>query len=94
LEGDYPLYLLWRCTRHNRDEICREIEGIFPHWYERKFVLEGSVGNLDGTGPEIQIRDVPSTVREYLRENIPADREDRELVLSLADELLAEEAVR
>jgi exonuclease SbcD len=81
-------------TRHNRDEICREIESIFPHWYERKFVLEGSGGTLDGMGPEIQTRDIPSTVREYLRENIPADREDRELVLSLADELLAEEAVR
>lgn len=86
--------LLYDPTKHNRDEICREIESVFPRWYERKFVLEGSSVTLDGAGPEVQTRDVPSTVREYLRESIPEDREDRELVLSLADQLLAEEAVR
>ena len=101
LEGLYPDHeralvsyqLHYDPTRHNRDEICREIESVFPNWYERKFVFEGSGGTLDGAGPEIQARDVPSTVREYLRDNISADREDRDLVLSLAEELLAEEAI-
>lgn len=81
-------------TKHNRDEISREIERVFPRWYERKFVIEGSGAIFDGTGTEMRTRDVPSTVREYLRESIPEDSEDRELVLSLADELLAEEAAR
>ncbi len=82
-------------TKHNRDEISREIEHVFPRWYERKFVIEGTSAILDGAaGTEIQTRDVPSTVREYLRESIPEDGEDRELVLSLADKLLAEEVTR
>lgn len=81
-------------TKHNRDEISREIERVFPRWYERKFVIEGSSAILDGAGTEIRTRDVPSTVRDYLRESISEDSEDRELVLSLAEELLAEEAAR
>ncbi len=88
----YRLY--YDPTKHNRDEICREIESIFPCWYERRLVSEGSALASGSTGSEIQTQDVPSTVREYLLENIPADRENRDLVLSLADELLAEEAVR
>jgi DNA repair protein SbcD/Mre11 len=81
-------------TKHNRDEFSREIERVFPRWYERQFVIEGSSAVLDGVGTEMHTRDVPSTVREYLRASIPEDSEDRELVLALAEELLAEEAAR
>ncbi len=45
-------------TRHNRDAICREIESVFPRWYDRKFVLEGSAEILESAGPEVQTRDV------------------------------------
>jgi DNA repair protein SbcD/Mre11 len=81
-------------TRHDRDEISRAVEGVFPRWYKRELMPEGSPVTLGGGGPEIQARDVPSTVREYLRESIPTDREDRDLVLALADELLAEQTGR
>lgn len=82
--------LLYDPTRHDKDEISREIENIFPRWYERRFVPKGTEMALDGAGVEMQTRDVPSTVREYLRESLPEHGEDRDLVLTLADELLAE----
>ncbi len=82
--------LLYDPTRHDKDEISRQIENTFPRWYERSVVPMGAELALDGTGAEMSARDVPSTVRDYLRERLPEHDEDRDLVLSLADELLAE----
>ncbi len=82
--------LLYDPTRHDKDEIGREIENVFPRWYERRFVPKGAEMALDGSGAEIRARDVPSTVREYLRESLSEHGEDRDLVMALADELLAE----
>jgi exonuclease SbcD len=82
--------LLYDPTRHDKDEISREIENTFPRWYERRIMPVGAELALDGAGAELSTRDVPSTVRDYLRESLPEHGEDRDLVLSLADELLAE----
>ncbi len=82
--------LLYDPTKHDKDEISREIENVFPRWYERKFVPKGVGMALDGSGAEVRARDIPSTVREYLRGSLPEHGEDRDLILSLADELLAE----
>ena len=82
--------LLYDPTRHDKDEISRQIEDTFPRWYDRRAVPTGAELALDGAGPEMSARDVPSTVRDYLKESLPKDSGERDLILRLADELLVE----
>lgn len=82
--------LLYDPTKHDKNEISREIENTFPRWYERRVMPTGAELALDGVGAELSARDVPGTVRDYLRERLPEHGGDRGLVLRLADELLAE----
>jgi exonuclease SbcD len=82
--------LHWQPGKHNRDELCRQIESIFPRWYERDFKEIGSLEAAEDSFSVQHIYDVVGTVRQYLEECL-ADDADRDELLGLADQLLAEE---
>jgi exonuclease SbcD len=80
--------LVYKPGEDNRDEICDELEAIFPRWYKREIAPEGSAVIQEGIDPATPTRNVPGTVRDYLQQRL-ADHPDRDDVLSLADQLLA-----
>lgn len=76
----------------NREEILRELEGIFPRWYDREIVERNAldkstlVGGLAG-----QAKSFEQTVRDYLQQELTNHAEDfREAVLARAEELMKE----
>ncbi|HEY7544970.1 MAG TPA: hypothetical protein VID27_08815, partial [Blastocatellia bacterium] len=81
--------LTYKPGRHNREEICREIESIFPRWCKRKIITEGSESNGAVEANEAQKRDVPGMVRNYLMKRL-IDNPDRDDVMALAEKLLVE----
>jgi len=83
--------LHWDPEKHIREELARRVEGIFPHWYERNFKESGQNGNQKTVFAQQRLLDVVSTVRDYLDINLAGDPQRDEL-LALANELLAEEA--
>jgi exonuclease SbcD len=79
--------LTWTPGEHDRDDLCRQIEAIFPRWYQR---------HRPPSNPDIQpttraftgqLRDVRGTVRAYLDDRL-TDRPDRADLMSLAEQYL------
>jgi len=81
--------LHWQPGKHNRDELCRQIEDVFPRWYERDFKEIGGLGAEVSFSAQ-RMSDVVGTVRGYLEGQL-ADHADRDDLLGLADGLLVEE---
>jgi exonuclease SbcD len=74
----------------NLEEILRELDAIFPRWYDRDW-CEASAFEPSRAGFEPAIhKSLPDTVLDYLKTEL-ADHAHRDAVLQLADELLAEE---
>ena len=71
----------------SRDEIARQIRGIFPRLYELKWVEKPPGVASTDSGTFTPRADVASTVRDYLTKRL-TDDPDKELVLALADEFL------
>lgn len=82
--------LHWHPQLHNREDLCRTIENVFPHWYERSFQEMGQSEAQQTMFSQQSIQDVVGTVRDYLTENLIDDPQQEQL-LALANELLAEE---
>jgi exonuclease SbcD len=82
--------LHWDPLKHNREEICKEIELIFPRWYSRKFEIIGADAQAERAWTAEKMQDVTTTVRNYLGTQLK-DNARRDQLLALADELLAEE---
>jgi exonuclease SbcD len=80
--------LVYKPGEDNRDEICDELEAIFPRWYKREIVPEGTTLIQESIGPTTPARDVPGTVLDYLQKRL-ADHPDRDDLLALTDQLLA-----
>jgi exonuclease SbcD len=82
--------LHWDPHKHNREELCRDIERLFPRLYGYEFKIIGadSQGEVALTAERMQ--DVTTTVREYLDSQLKGNPR-REELLGLANELLAEE---
>lgn len=77
--------LHWTPGEHNRDAICRQIESIFPRWYQRDVRMIGGGTNADGSRSfHGTIRDVCGTTRAWLENRIPVDDPDRDDLLALA----------
>lgn len=83
--------LHWDPEKHIREELSRRVEEIFPHWYERNFKEIGQNGNQKTVFAQQSLLDVVGTVRDYLNMNLAGDPQRDEL-LAMANELLAEEA--
>jgi exonuclease SbcD len=75
----------------NREEIVRELNDIFPRWYDREIIernaLDGTLV-IGGPGPA---KSFEETVREYLRQELTNHPEElRNAVLARAEALMAE----
>jgi exonuclease SbcD len=82
----------YRAGSDNLEQILRELDQIFPRWYDREWSEAGSLGK-SCSGPEVAARSPESvydTVRQYLETEL-ADHPDHDALMRLADELLAEE---
>jgi DNA repair protein SbcD/Mre11 len=75
----------------NREEVLRQLEDIFPRWYDRTIK---EVNELDGTlsvNGTARIHSFEDTVREYLMQELTNHPEDvRDAVLSRAEALMRE----
>jgi len=84
-------HLKYRAGYDNLEELLRQLDDIFPRWYEREWREAGELGPaLTEAGTLSPLKGVRETVREYLAVEL-ADHEDREEITRLAEELLAEE---
>jgi exonuclease SbcD len=85
--------LVWTAGVDNREAILRELDAIFPRWYERE------VREANALGPTLAAPDAApvhrsfgETVRDYLQtELMNHPDEEREALLRLAEALLLEE---
>jgi len=85
--------LHWQPGKHDRDELCRQIQSVFPRWYGREFREMGRLDPAEETLSARRLEDVAGTVREYLSQRLEK-HPDRDELLALAEELLAEEVGR
>ncbi len=82
--------LHWDAQKHNREELCRTIEAVFPYWYERTFQEIGQSQMQKTVFSQQNLQDVVGTVRSYLTTNL-ADNPQQEALLTLVNEILAKE---
>jgi DNA repair protein SbcD/Mre11 len=81
--------LHWQPGRHNKDELCRALNGIFKRCYAREFVEVGR-GNTGASGFAPQrMQDVIGTVNDYLKVQLAGHPQGKE-IKALADDLLAQ----
>ncbi|HEY7158863.1 MAG TPA: exonuclease subunit SbcD [Gemmataceae bacterium] len=74
----------------NRDEILRELNDIFPRWYDREIIEKNALGDslVGSLGPK---KSFEETVRDYLRQELTNHPESlRDAVLARAEALLGE----
>lgn len=87
-------FLHWDSATQDRERYCREIEAIFPRWYDRvlKDTHSGAVTEASLTFQ--QTHDVVGTVRHYLQ-TVLADRNESERaeLLRLTEQLFVEEGL-
>ena len=82
--------LHWDAQKHNREELCRVIETVFPYWYERNCPEVGQSQRQKTVFSQQNLQDVVGTVRDYLTTNL-AENSQQEALLTLANEILAQE---
>jgi exonuclease SbcD len=80
--------LHYRPGEDNRDACVQEIEAVFPRWYNRLFVPEGSDLSTVAEVADSAKRDVPGTVLDFLKQRL-TDHPDRNDLLALAQRYLA-----
>jgi exonuclease SbcD len=74
----------------NLESLLRELDGIFPRWYDRSWSEAGDLGPARTAGGTASHKSVRETVLEYLDEEL-FEHPDREAVRQLAEGLFAEE---
>jgi exonuclease SbcD len=82
-----------RCTYtagvDNREETLRELERVFPRWYDRELTETGELGRTLVIGEALRTKSFEDTVRDYLRQELTNhDEALREAVLARAEALL------
>src|SRR5262249_232224 len=84
-------HLTYTAGLHDLEAILREIDLIFPRWYDRSWSESGELNGQEAEPSESPIhRSTRETVLGYLESEL-ADHRDRDAVLRLAEALLAEE---
>lgn len=76
-------------SKHHRDALCREIESIFPRWYDRRFREIGQVQAPEIAFDTQKVQDVVGTVRSYLDVRLK-DHPRRDDLMALAESLMSE----
>jgi exonuclease SbcD len=80
--------LTWQAGRHDRDELLRELDKLFPRWYERDVVEAGALARASTAAslPDA-LSDPVQTVRHFLERELHGDA-DRGDILHLAETLM------
>jgi exonuclease SbcD len=75
----------------NREETLRQLEQLFPRWYDREITESSALGPTLAIGEPVRGRSFEETVRDYLGQEL-ANHDDaqRESVLALAEALMKE----
>lgn len=76
-------------SKHHRETLCREIESIFPRWYDRRFREIGQAQTPVIAFDAQKVQDVVGTVRSYLDMRLK-DHPRREALIALAESLMTE----
>jgi len=76
----------------NREEILRELNDIFPRWYDREIIERNALDKITLVGgPAGQVKSFEQTVRDYLQQELTNHPEEfRTAVLARAEELMKE----
>jgi DNA repair protein SbcD/Mre11 len=75
----------------NREETLRELEDIFPRWYDREVTESGALGRPLTVGEAPRGKSFEDTVRDYLQQELGNHEEIlRDAVLARAEMLLRE----
>jgi exonuclease SbcD len=76
----------------NREEILRELNAIFPRWYDRQILERNALDKITLVGgPAGPIKSFEQTVRDYLQQELANHSEEfRAAVLARAEELMKE----
>jgi exonuclease SbcD len=85
--------LVWTAGVDNREAILRELDAIFPRWYEREVREANTLGpTLADPNPAPAHRSFGETVRDYLQTELMNHPDpERDAILRLAEKLLLEE---
>jgi exonuclease SbcD len=87
------LDIRYTAGRDQLEPILRELDAIFPRWYDRSWVESGALGEAITSGPAEPGRRFDEVVREYLEAELAFHTEaERAGVLARAERLLAEPA--
>ncbi len=80
--------LTWKAGEHDRDELLRELDTIFPRWYDRE-VTEAGAAAPDSAAASLPADaiDPAQTVRHFLERELAGDPDCEEL-LHLAESLI------
>jgi exonuclease SbcD len=74
-----------------REETLRQLEEIFPRWYERQVAEAGALGRTLTAGEPVRTRSFEDTVRDYLSQELTNhDEALRDAVLARAEALMKE----
>jgi exonuclease SbcD len=75
----------------NREETLRQLEEIFPRWYDRQVLEAGALGPTLTLGEPMKAKSFEDTVRDYLRQELTNHPEPaQQAVLARAEALLRE----
>lgn len=75
----------------NREEVTRELNEIFPRWYDRKIIEANALGETLTVGVADTTKTFKETVRDYLRQELTNEPEaTRDAVLARAEALFGE----
>jgi len=81
----------YRAGVDNREEMLRELEKIFPRWYDREVTEASSLTDRLTVGEPVRTKSFEETVRDYLgHELMNHDEELRDAVLARAEDLMKE----
>lgn len=81
--------LVYRPGDHNPDAICRDIELIFPNWYQRQIIPQGHQPRAVTFNTPANPHNVLETVQAFLKQQLQDDPEQQDMV-ALAEQLFAE----
>jgi exonuclease SbcD len=85
------LELTYAAGVDNREETLRQLEEIFPRWYDRTITEAGSLGPTLVIGEAARAKSFEDTVRDYLTQELTNHPDaTRDAVLRRAEELMRE----
>ncbi|HEU5382303.1 MAG TPA: exonuclease subunit SbcD [Ktedonobacteraceae bacterium] len=86
--------LHWDSSLHNREQLCKDVEAIFPRWYQRNLIDKQSGVSTGSALTFEQSSDIVGTARNYLQDVLKDRSEtERNELLSLAEQLFVEEGL-